>query len=416
MRQLKVMWGSRKPTILVKGSLTDRPWAATLAAISSSGESGELTLQSEGKVYRLAFAKGRLVGAASPAPADSLQRIALASHLVPPASVAAATRIVGRSDDVAKFTDAIGLVGDAAAQFERRVIVQRAARTFAAERGDYVVSKRITIPVVAGVEVDVHAAIYRGMRTNLSEPRLSADLRQLGARFILHPEAMEHVARFDLDPEAEPILDELRAGTSAPELEARYRALDPRLIYAVLGALAACRVSTPIDGGAPAAQDISIDRAPTPREPTVSRVPTLRQPATSGPTPVSLQQGPPRLAAGSHPRIVRDFDNALTHVHASGLSRAQVLELLASRIALLDAGADLFTFLGVPFDAPVAHVRAAYLELARYLRPDRLLEQGIREHQHEARTVFAQAVAAMTVLTDETRRAEYVASIERPHP
>ena len=307
------MWGSRKPKILVKGSLTERPWAATLAKISSSGHTGQLTLKGDGKDYQLAFANGQLVGAASPAPSDSVQRIALASHVVPPANVAGATRIVGRSDDIAKFADAAGLVGEDAAQFKRRVIVQRAARTFEAERGDYVVSDRITIPVVADVEIDVRAAIYRGMRTNLSELRLTSELRTLGARFMLYPEAVEHVAHFDFDPEAELILDALRSGTSAAEIEARFRALDPRMIFAVLGALAACRVTTPIEERTPMAQDISIARAPTPREPTISRVPTPREPTTSSPTPVSLRQDPPtapRTAAGSHPRI----DHAHTSV------------------------------------------------------------------------------------------------------
>jgi len=292
------------------------------------------------------------------------------------------------------------------------------ARTFAAERGDYVVTDRITIPVVTGVEIDVRAAIFRGMRTSLSELRLTADLRTLGARFILYPEAVELVAQFDFDPEAELILDALRSGTSAAELEARFRALDPRMILAVLGALAACRVTTPIDERTPMAQDISIARAPTPREPTVSRVPTPRQPTTSSFTPVSLRQDPPtarRTAAGSHPPIVRELDNALTSVHSSGLSREQIEQLLASRVALLEAGADLFTFLGLPFDASVSHVRAAYVELTRYLRPDRLAQLGIVDRQHEARTVFAQAVFAMNVLTDEARRADYVASLERPH-
>ncbi len=397
--------------MLLKGSLTERPWAATLAAIGSSGLSGQLTLHGEGKVYRLAFAKGRLVGAVSPAPSDSMQRIALASHVVPPANVAVATRIVGRSDDIAKFADSAGLAGDDAVQFVRRVIVQRAARTFAEERGDYVVADRITIPVVE-IEVDVHAAIYRGKRANLSELRLTADLRKLGARFILHPEAAEHVARFDFDPEADLIIEALRDGTSAAELEGRFRTLDPRLIYAVLGSLAACRVITPIEGRAPTALDVSLARTPTPREPTISRVPTPRQPTTSA--PATLLQGTSRFAAGSHPRIVREFDNALTHV-ASGLSREQIEQLLASRVALLEAGADLFTFLGLPFDAPIAHVRAAYLELARYLRPDRLAQLGIHDQRHEARTVFAHAVVALNTLTDETRRAEYVLSVTQPY-
>jgi hypothetical protein len=52
------MFGSRKPKILIKGSLTERPWAATLTAISTAELSGQLTLCGEGNEYRLAFSKG----------------------------------------------------------------------------------------------------------------------------------------------------------------------------------------------------------------------------------------------------------------------------------------------------------------------------------------------------------------------
>ena len=100
--------------------------------------------------------------------------------------------------------------------------------------------------------------------------------------------------------------------------------------------------------------------------------------------------------------------------HAAGLSRTQIEQLLSSRVAMLDAGVDLFTYLGLPFGAPVAHVQAGYQELVRYLRPDRLTQLGIYDRQHEARIVFAQAVVAMTVLTDEARRAEYLASLGQP--
>ena len=110
------------------------------------------------------------------------------------------------------------------------------------------------------------------------------------------------------------------------------------------------------------------------------------------------------------------LDSALAAVPSSGLSREQIEQLLASRVALLEAGADLFAFLGLPFDAPVSHVRAAYWELARYLRPDLLVQVGIDDRRDEARIVFAQAVHAMTVLTDETRRAGYLASVARPTP
>src|SRR5690349_18334274 len=140
------MWGSRKPKVLMKGSLADRPWAQTLSAISVAGHHGQLTLKSDGKVYQIAFANGLVVGATSPAPADTVQRIGLTNYALPVASVAAAVRIMGRGDDVDKFTDAVGLTGTAAVEFKRRVLVQRVARSFSCERGEYVLEDKVTIP------------------------------------------------------------------------------------------------------------------------------------------------------------------------------------------------------------------------------------------------------------------------------
>jgi len=404
----------------------DNGWPVSMpGAIYISGEKGQSSNTStsisknDGKVHHIAFANGAIVGAVSPAPADTVQRIALASRLLPPASVAVAVRIMGRADNVEKFTESSGLVGDAAVQFKQRVLVQRTARTFAAERGEYVADKRITIPVLARVEVDVCAAIYHGMRMNLSEQRLASDLRQRGSSFILFPEAAQHLARFEFDADADPILAAHRGGTSVPELEALHRDLDPRLVHAVLGALATCGVISPIESRTPAAQNISIARTPTPREPTISRVPTPRQPTTSSSVPVLLQHEAPRsshphLAAGSRPGVSRaataEFDGERTTMRPAALTVTQIEQLIASRLAMLESGVDFFTFLGVPIGAPAGHVREAFLELARYLRPDRLAQHGIRDDRNEARTVYARALIAMTTLTDDGRRADYLST------
>ncbi|MEO7094616.1 MAG: DnaJ domain-containing protein, partial [Polyangiales bacterium] len=95
----------------------------------------------------------------------------------------------------------------------------------------------------------------------------------------------------------------------------------------------------------------------------------------------------------------------------SPLSFAQVKRLISSRAALLGTGCDHFEFLGIPFDASVSEVRAAYVEMARYLRPERLKELGFVDERHDARSVFAQVVIAYTVLTDGTRRAEYMSML-----
>ncbi len=436
-----------RPMVLVRGTLDDRPWGATLAAIGLSGHTGQLTLRAKGDgkvVHQLAFSHGALVGATSPHAVDSLQRIALGSGLVAPASIAAATRIIGRSDDVDRFADAIGLGPAQVQQFKKRLLVQRAARTFAVERGDYTVDERVTIPVLLGVEADVRAAIYVGMRLNLSHERLARDVRQLGTRFVLRAEAAADLGRFDLGEDEQPVIDALRTGTSLPELEATDRSLDPRMIAALLGALAACDAVASLDPRTITPQDISLPRSPTPREPTISRVPTPREPTSSSCVPMIIAHDPPvtvvreaRIGSApkrpaTHPANVKFrraealprvpsgrsltdpfLEGQATTMRPAELSQIQIRELIMSRLELLEEGADHFTFLGVPFGAAVSDVREAYLELARYLRPEKLKELGIPDDRDEARSVFAQAVIAFTTLTDVARRAEYLVSARR---
>lgn len=375
------MWGSRKSNQLAKGTIADRPWAITLATVSATANRCQLTLKSDGKVYQIAFVNGLIVGAVSPSPADTVQRIALTNRLIPPANVAAAVRIMGRNDDVEKFSDA-ALAGDASFAFKRRVVTQRVARTFSVERGDYVVEDAITIPILRGVEVDVRAPIYQGLRLHVSEVQLAADLKAIGSRFILYPEAAPFVAKFELDEEAAPIIDALRGSTSIAEIEALNRELDPRLVHATMAALAICNVITSI----------------VPREDNDRTAPIQN------------------LARGTRQAIdhtTGGFETVPTKALPSPLNAMQIRQLISQRFAMLEVGTDLFSFLGVPFGASATQVREAYLELARYVRPERLTERGIRDDRDEARAVFAQAAIALTTLTDEKRRREYMSSFRR---
>ena len=425
-----------RPTVLVRGTLADRPWGATLAAIGLSGRTGQLTLRARsGKHHQLAFSNGIVVGATSPAAADSVARIALANQLVSASQVATLTRELGRvrAEDVEKFADATGLPPAQRQLLKRRVIIERTARTFAIDAGDYTVDDEITIPVLLGVEVDVRAAIYVGIRKHLAQDRLTLDLRQLGTRFVLRPEVVAELARFELGDAEQPVLEALREGTSVPELEASRREIDPRMAEAVLCTLAACDALIAAPGGellarVPTPQDMSIPRAPTPSELMMTRVPTPREPTMSC-VPMLIREDPrPRTPTTSPPVALPARARAVTKHRAltdpflelqatsqrpNPLSFTQIKRLIASRAALLDKGVDHFEFLGIPFGAPIPAVRTAYLELARYLRPERLKELGYEDKHHDARSVYAQIVIAHTVLTDPDRRVAYLATLCR---
>src|SRR5690349_6566777 len=77
---------------LARGSVTDRPWGMTLGALGKRGLTGELTVTSDGKQFRVVFDGGAVVAAQSPLANDAAARLALTSNLVNSTQVAEITR------------------------------------------------------------------------------------------------------------------------------------------------------------------------------------------------------------------------------------------------------------------------------------------------------------------------------------
>ncbi len=367
----------------VRGSITDRPWGATLVALRGLEQDAELELVSaRGECFQIAFRDGLVVAATSSHSADSVARVALSSRLASPQHA----KLYATVEDVERFGEHVGLNATQRKELARRVLLQRVARTFAIDDGHYEVESCTRAPLHPEVSVDIRAAIYLGMHTNLSQQRLTRTRHRVGgARFLLRPGAAHVLPAFELGPDEEIVIEALRTGTSVAELEAAHRELDPRMVEALLCTLAICEVVS---------QTELAGRTPTPRVPTMTPVPRTGSPETT--------EG---FAMGDAQR---------TKLRPPALARTDVHALIELGNLLLERGVDHFTFLGLPFGATPDAVREAYVEFARYLRPEALEVLGIdgREAMH-ANAVFAQIVIAYTVLTEPSRRREYVATLPR---
>lgn len=375
----------------------DRPWGVVLGALASARCTGQLTLTAEdGKPYCVAFLGGAVIGASSPVVSDSAARVALTSHLVSSSQVPALARAVAADpsrDEVDVLAEQAKLAPAQVEQLRRRLLVQRAARTFSVERGAYVFEKQITVASAPGIEVDVAPVIWLGARMNLSLERLAEELRAMGARFVLRADEAD-LARLELTADDRRIVHALRIGASLPELEARHRELEPRATQATIYALVATGLCEGVGGRA---------RSVTPPPPMAVAPPPEARTRTSSSVPATRPQARTRTVS-SVPLPLPRHGNV-----------AAVRELIGTGIARLALRADHFALLGVPRDASLDTIRSAYVALAAHLHPDRLPDLDLAATR-DAHRLFAHINIAYGVLTDPARRAEYLAQLQSGGP
>jgi curved DNA-binding protein CbpA len=242
---------------------------------------GQLTLTAlDGKNYEIAFSNGAVIGASSPVASDAAVRVALTGGLISTTQVAELARKQAAQadrDEIEVIADHLRLGFDQAMRLRRRTIAQRAARSFSVDKGDFVVTDEITLPSVAGSELDIRAIIYIGARQNLSEARLAAELGLFGTWFRLKPEAFEDLPQFGFADQERPIIDQLLNGASLADLEAIV-GIDVRQVRAALYALCAANACN---------------------------VEQTRGQGTTKPPPANLRQTDPNLrrSTGSQPPI-----------------------------------------------------------------------------------------------------------------
>ncbi|MEO8703503.1 MAG: DnaJ domain-containing protein [Kofleriaceae bacterium] len=355
-------------------------WGKTLASFALQRSSGELVTSSS-KQVRIVFEDGIVVAAASPFVADAVVRVALTERLVTSSQVAAIAKRVaafpGR-DEVDLVTEAANLSAGHAARLRRRVITQRAARTFSLDQGTYAMEP-VTLAVVPGIAVDICAAIYLGIHQHLSEQRLSEDIRQLGMRFALYDGA--DTTRFGFTELEQAILESLRRGASLPELDAKHRDITSRTQQAVVYALVACGACEVLEAPAVAAP---VAPPSTPRRASVVDLQSRTRTTTWKPAEQPVV-----------PRTITPNRNTFA-----------VRETIATGVAALAANADHYALLGVDRDASPEDLRAAYVGLAGNLHRDKLPALD-PDTAANAQRLWAAINVAYGTLSDPARRAHY---------
>lgn len=436
---------------LARGTVLDRPWGRTLGALALRGLTGQVNLAgTDGKVYSIGFHGGIVCGSHSPNMADSAARIALTNSLVSSTQVA---DIVKRQladkqrDEIELIAEHIHLHPEQAMRLRRRTILQKAARSFALERAEFIVEDHITVRFVPGSEIDIRSVIYLGARQFLSEARLNGELAQLGQWFQLKPELDEYLPQFGFGEAERPVLDALAAGAGLTEIERPE--IEQRMARAVIYALVSCGQCNveAVARAAPKPTPAPRPQPPTqqpPRSQTPTQTPPRGQPTTQAPPatrpraitntparPTANVQPPPRTRPGdtlNQPTFRRsDTEADAPRDRRRPPSRApqprrnvtptamtnEVELLIKQRLAVLDSGGDHFQLLGIARESPSSHIQKAYFALARQLHPDRLSALGIVDTDRNAQRLFAQVNTAFSVLGDAKKREAYVEILDR---
>lgn len=427
---------------LARGRVTDRPWGKTLATLALRGVTGQVNVFADGRAYSVAFNQGVVAGAASPLPNDNVVRVALTGGLVSSTQVSELSRRLAAAagrDEVEVLTELTRLPADQAQRLRRRVVAQRAARTFSVENGEFVVEDRITVPCVPGSELDIRSVVYLGARGNLSDQRLEAELGRMGTFFKLRTEARDDLPYFGFGPPELAVVERLWRGAFFSDLNAAAPEVDGHTQRAILYSLISCgacdaQVASPPAPGAdldpptitrtrtgdrpdrpertmPPMRNVTPTASPPLRGKPPSEPPPRGKPPSEPPPDTSgvrmrTPTGQPPMPSLNGVRPQRAPARPSTARARRSTAETRETEALIKQ-KLLEARGDHFQVLGVARSATADQIRTAYFNLARKLHPDRLSSLGITDDNREAQRLFAQINTAFAVLNDPTQRDDY---------
>lgn len=224
--------------LLARGAIQDRPFGKTVGTIARRGVTGQLTAECDGSTYAIAFDHGHLVAASSPSLTDSAAAIALAADILQPSQVQVVERwleAIPDADELQVIATVAHMSAEEAHRLRRRVIAQRAARMIALERGDFVLTTTIALPVVSDCEMHVGGVIYQAARMYIHDMQLRAIASTLGTRFELRADAYDDLPYYGFGDAERGFLRSLAAGVPIDVVHQH-----GRVAQAMVYALASC--------------------------------------------------------------------------------------------------------------------------------------------------------------------------------
>jgi hypothetical protein len=221
--------------IVASGSIADRPFGRTVAAIAQRRFTGTLTLGASSMGWR----DGLVVSGLGTHPGDGAVKAALAAGLV---TSSQASEIVSQltpdSDDVARVGELGRLGTEQLARLRRRVVANRAMRLFAITTGDFVLDDVLAdAPEI--VPIDALVIIHHGVRAHYDQTRTLAELARLGDSFRLRVTVEDAIDAFGFGESEQATLAALALGPqTATALVEGSPTVEARVTLAALYALA----------------------------------------------------------------------------------------------------------------------------------------------------------------------------------
>jgi curved DNA-binding protein CbpA len=369
------------------GRVSERPFPKVFYALFAHRFGGVMTLEQDGRSWKVFWKDGLIVDAESASPEDSLPRAMVAEGLLEPGQVGDLLRRMAleptrKASEI--FAAMKGLDPGSAIKAARAALVVRSRRVFGLPEAEYrcedVAHERLD-----GGPVDPRWLMHRGLRLHYDAARLGKDLAPLEQYAIkLNAGHEETLAAFAFGDEERFVMAYLAKGYwSLPDLVEACLGLPPNIIHSLVYSLLACEL---------------LDVKPA------TSVPRLRKRAREE----TLNVGPAAAAALGKAQAAKAPARPAPSPSLPPPEAAAIREQILAKVALIDAGADHFQVLELPRNAPASEAKLAYFKLAKVFHPDRVSAMKLHDLQPVVEKTFGRITTAFNVLTDEAKRAEYI--------